>query len=297
MIHKYFSRQRVFSGHSKRGLFPMGALWVSLGGFMVFYLIPFFISAVYAFTDNPVRMHFVGAQNFIGLFQNRFFLLGFKNTILFMILAIPAGMFLSLLLALGIKKANHFSGVLTLLFLVPLVLPSATIAQFWLETYLRVWNGVRELFGGTRVMEMGEWGSRWFMVSVYVWKYTGYNMVLFQAGLYAIPEEYEQCAAVLGANIWQKFWYVTRVYMTPVSFIVFIMSFVNSFKIFREIYFVYGGYPAEGMYLIQHFMNSTLLSIHYHKLVCAVYILTMLIVTIVAVTFAGQRRVLQNLSD
>lgn len=281
----------------KRNLFLRVALWVSLLGFLGFYVVPFLISAFYAFTNNPIQKEFVGFRNFIELFGNRFFLLGLKNTLLFMLLAIPLGMVLSLLLAMGIRKVPRFSGILTLLFLIPLVLPSATIAQYWTELYVGILNGLRGLLGYGQLQQMGEWESRWFMVSVYIWKYMGYNTVLFQAGMYSIPEEYYQCASLLGAGAWQKFRHVTLVYLTPSFFIVFIMSFVNSFKIFREIYFVYGGYPAEGMYLLQHFMNSTLLSLNYQKLVSAVYLLTILVSAVVVAAFRTERRVSRNLTD
>lgn len=281
----------------KNNLFLKIALCISLFGFLGFYFIPFLVSAFYAFTNNPIQKEFVGFQNFIELFGNKFFMLGLKNTLLFMLFALPIGMVLALLLAMGIKKVHYFSGILTLLFLIPLVLPSATIAQYWTEFYMGILNALRSLLGYGQLQQLGEWESRWFMVSIYIWKYMGYNTVLFQAGLYSISEEYYQCASLLGAGSWQRFRHITLVYLTPSFFIVFIMSFVNSFKIFREIYFVYGGYPAEGMYLLQHFMNSTLISLNYQKLVSAVYILTLLVAIVVAATFRIEKRVSQNLVD
>lgn len=285
-VHKYF-----------RDRFLKVALWISLLGLFGFYIVPFLISAFYALTNNPIQKEFVGFRNFVELFDNSFFMLGMKNTLLFMLFAIPLGMVLSLLLAIGIKKVPIFSGILTLLFLIPLVLPSATIAQYWMELYVNVVNTFRSFLGYEQLTQMGEWGSRWFMISIYIWKYMGYNTVLFQAGIYSIPEEYYQCASLFGAGRWQLFRHVTLVYLTPSFLIVFIMSFVNSFKIFREIYFVYGGYPAEGMYLLQHFMNSTLLSLNYQRLVSAVYILTLLVAVVVVVSLKIERNISQNLAD
>lgn len=297
MEQEQLLKPRQLKERRRGNLFPAAALGISLLGFLGFYMVPFLISAYYAFTDNPIQKNFVGFQNFIDLFENRFFLLGLKNTIWFMAIAIPLGMVLSLLLAIGIKKVNIFSGFLTLLFLIPLVMPSATIYRYWLQIYSGVLNGLHSLSGLAPVHQFSEWESRCFMVVIFIWKYMGYNIVLFQAGLYGIPEEYYQCASVLGAGAWQKFRHVTLVYLTPSFFIVFIMSFVNSFKIFREIYFVNGGYPAEGMYLLQHFMNSTLLSLSYQKLVSAVYILTLLVSVVVIAAFRIERRVSQNLVD
>ena len=275
----------------------MGAFGISLLGFFGFYVIPFFTASFYVFTNNPIQRKFVGGENFIDIMNNRFFLLGLKNTLLFMAVAIPISMILSLLLAIGIKEIHFFSGIFSLLFLMPLVLPSASIAQYGIEHYMIFLNGIRKILGYGLLEQMGEWESRLFMVGIYIWKYVGYNMVLFQAGLYAIPKEYYHWASLLGAGKWQKFYYITLLYLSPSFFIVFIMSFVNSFKIFREIYFVYGGYPAEGMYLLQHFMNSTLLSLNYQKLVSAVYILTLLIAVVVIVAFKMEKYIAQNLTE
>lgn len=280
---------------SKHG-FSILALGISVGGFLCFYFLPFLGSFWYAVTNNPIQQEFVGAENFTKLLTNEFFLLGFKNTLYFMVLSIPIGMILSLLLALAVKQCRGFTGILTLLFLIPLVLPSASIAQYWWGLYLDVLNGIRSVVGMETVLELSVWESRFFMVSIYVWKFMGYNMVLFQAGLYGISEEYYQCASLFGAGVWQRFWHITRVYLTPSFFIIFIMSFVNCFKIFREIYFVYGGYPAEGMYLLQHFMNSTLISLNYQKLVSAVYLLTLLVAGIVIAAFGMERRVSRELT-
>ena len=284
-------------GQRKKSLFLMGALWASLGGVLVFYLLPFLASTVYAFTNNPIQKQFVGWKNFQALFHNSFFLLGLKNTLLFMALAIPSGMTVSLLLALWIKNQRRGVGILTLCFLLPLVLPSATIARTFLYFYTELLNFFRIMAGLAPLQKMSAWESRFLMVLIYLWKYSGYHMVLFQTGLYAIPEEYYQCAALFGAGKWQRFRMVTLVYLTPCFSLVFLMSFVNAFKIFREIYFLYGDYPGEGAYLLQHFMNSTLLSLNYQKLVSAVYVLTLLVTAVVLFVFQGEKRISRELTD
>lgn len=268
----------------KKNRFPIFALGVSGIGFSVFYLIPFLFSCIYAFTKNPIQKEFVGLKNFIELFENRFFLLGLKNTVVFMLIAIPLELILSLFLSLCLKKLAGAGKFFSVLFLIPLVLPSAAIADFWMGMFQDsiLWTGK---------------GAAFLTIMIYIWKNLGYNTVLFLAGLNAIPEEYYQCASVFGANGWQKFWNITFVYLTSAFFINFIMSFVNSFKIFREVYLLWHDYPPESVYLLQHFVNSTLLSMHYQKLVSAVYVLTGGIVLIVAVSFYLERRFYKKLSN
>lgn len=257
---------------SRDNAFPRFALLVSVIGFSVCYLIPFVTSAVYAFVNNPIQKKFVGFKNFIALFQNSFFLDGLRNTSLFMLFSIPLGMVTSLLLALVLQRYCNGGRFFLVLFLVPMVIPSAAVVDFW--------AGIFDKVG----MLNGD-GAFLLIVLIYVWKNLGYNTVLFLAGLSAIPQEYYQCAAVFGANSRQCFWKITMVYLTPAFFMTFLMSFVNSFKIFREVYLIWHEYPPENVYLLQHFVNSTLLSMHYEKLVSAVYVLTAGIVLFVLAAF------------
>lgn len=291
------SRKRHHRQYAKA--FPVFALSISLFGFSIFYLIPFAISLVYAFVENPVQMNFVGFRNFIELFQNKFFILGFKNTFIFMAFAIPLSMISSLLLALALKRLGRMGNLFSVIFLIPLVLPSATTVQFWMGIFADkgVLNGFLHRFG----LEGPSWlaGSYTMgvMIFIYIWKNLGYNTVLFLAGLHTIPEVYYSCASIFGASRWQRFRYVTLVYLTPTFFLVFIMSFVNSFKIFREVYLMQGEFPHESVYLLQYFVNNTLLSLNYHRLVSAVYVLTLVIVLVVVIAFKFEDRFSENLSD
>lgn len=268
----------------QKNAFPLTAFLVSVSGFAFFYLIPFVVSAVYAFTKNPIQKDFVGLKNFSSLFSNEFFLRGLSNTCLFMLSAIPVGMICSLLLALALQRLSKSNGiaaaVLTVFFLMPLVVPSAAVVNYWTK-----W-----------ISEDKAEYYFFIIVLIYVWKNMGYNAILFMTGLQGIPEEYYQCAAVFGANGWQQFWKITRVYLTPVFFLTFIMSFVNAFKIFREVYLIWHDYPPKEVYLLQHFVNSTLLSMHYEKLVSAVYVLTLGIVGVVGVAFLLERKYSRELS-
>lgn len=267
----------------QKNAFPLTGFLVSVSGVAFFYFIPFVVSAIYAFTKNPIQKDFVGLKNFSNLFSNEFFLQGLSNTCLFMLSAIPIGILCSLLLALALQRLSRkfamAGNILTVFFLVPLVVPSAAVVDFWTK-----W-----------IYEDKTQYAFWMIILIYVWKNLGYNAILFLTGLQGIPEEYYQCAAVFGANGWQQFWKITRVYLIPAFFLTFIMSFVNAFKIFREVYLIWHDYPPEEVYLLQHFVNSTLLSMHYEKLVSAVYVLTMGIVGVLGVTFLMERKYSKNL--
>lgn len=283
--------------HQRNRKFPVIALLVSVSGFAFFYLVPFVIASGYAFVDNPVRKKFVGLQNFRELFQNAFFLQGLSNMVRFMALAIPLGMVAALLLALVLKELPRWGNLLAVFFLIPLVVPSAAAVQFWGRVFAEegMLNTLLARFGLTGPAWLSGDSALWVIVVIYIWKNLGYNAVLFLTGLYAIPEEYYQCAAVFGANAWQRFRQITLIYLKPSFFLVLLMSFVNSFKIYREVYLIWNEYPPERVYLLQHFVNKTLLSLHYQRLVSAVYVLTAGIVLLVAFFCYRERKLADRL--
>jgi multiple sugar transport system permease protein len=137
--------------------------------------------------------------------------------------------------------------------------------------------------------------ARLVIVIVYLWKNIGYNMVLFLAGLQNIPVEYYESANMDGAGSWRKFTHITLICLTPTSFFIFIMSVINSFKVFRETYLISGAYPHDSIYMLQHFMNNMFSSLDYQKLTSAAFIMAAFIYVIVSVLFVFERRVSRSI--
>lgn len=277
---------------------PFLMLGVSLCGFLIFYMVPFLVSLIYALVNDPVRMDFVGVRNFVDLFRNEYFMRGLKNTLFFMIVSIPIGMVLSLLIAILVNKKTKWNEWFSFIFLIPLVIPSAATAFFWQNFFAKqgVFNHFLSLFG----IEGADWVQSQYgmfiMIGIFLWKNVGYNMALFISGLNSIPAEYYECASAEGAGKWWKFRKITWVYLTPTTFFVLIMSFVNSFKIFKEIYIMTGEYPPKQLYLLQHYMNHMFQSLNYPKLVSSVYILTIMIVLFVLCIFRIENHMSKSLS-
>lgn len=273
-------------------------LGISLLGFLAFYVIPFLISFAYVLVNNPIQMRFVGMGNFVELFQNEYFTRGLKNTFVFIVISIPLGMILSLGIALLVNKKSKWNEWFSLIFLIPLVIPSATTAFFWQNIFSKdgVLNNFLSLYGIQSVDWIQSKYGLLIMIFIFLWKNIGYNMALFVSGLNQIPEQYYECASVEGAGIWWKFREITIVYLTPTTFLVLIMSFVNSFKVFKEIYIMTGQYPPEQLYLLQHYMNNMFQSLNYPKLVSAVYVLTVIVIFFVVCIFKLENRVSKNLS-
>ena len=262
-------------------------------GFFCFYVLPFLFSLAYALVDNPISKQFVGLQNFVAVFQNKYFRLGLRNTLLFMLAGIPLNLALSLAAALVVNRMKRFRNALCLVFLIPLVIPSATTAFFW--TNLFAVNGpVNRLLGGSTNWLESPYGMLVILL-IFLWKNIGFNMVLFISGLGDIPPEYYEVAQISGAKPWQAFTRITLVYLTPTFFLTFIMSFVNSFRVFKEIYIITGDVPPTGLYVMQHYLNSTFMTLNYQKMVSAVYILTIGIILLIGVVFKWENRVSRDI--
>ena len=274
-------------------------LFASLFGFMFFYIIPFLISMFYAFIDNPLSKNFVGLNNYRELFSNKYFLRGLKNTIVFMSISIPLNIIISLGLAMILNKIKFFSKYLNLIFLIPLAIPSATTAFFWKQVFSL--NGVLNKFLYTLNFEPIDWlnskYSMYIIVFIFLWKNIGYNMILFIAGLNNIPKSYYECADMEGASSFQKFRIVTLTYLIPTFMLSLIMTFINSFKVFKEIFILTGDNPHENIYVLQHYMNNMFMSLNYPKLVSSISILITVITIFITVLYVFEGRVSKNLSE
>jgi multiple sugar transport system permease protein len=269
----------------------------SLIGFAVFFLIPFCIGFSYSLLDAPIDGTFVGLDNYVDLIGSEVFRRAAINTLLFTSISVPLNMLLSLLLAMLLNRSVYFRNWFRIGFLAPLVIPVASVVLVWqvvfdLNGSLNGWlAGI-----GYKPQDWMESGMAfWVVVIVYLWKNVGYNMVLFLAGLQNIPSEYYEAASIDGAGRFRQWRSITIVCLTPTSFFVFIMSIINSFKVFRETYMIAGEYPQERIYMLQHYMNNMFKSLDYQKLTSAAFLMAVVIVALVFVLFRVERRIAKSL--
>ena len=117
----------------------------------------------------------------------------------------------------------------------------------------------------------------WMLVLSYLWKNLGYTMVLWAAGLSAIPESCYEAAQVDGASSWQIFFQITLPNLRGTGYIIVVLSVLNSFKVFREAWLVAGDYPDESMYLMQHLYNNWFRELDFDK-IAAASVMTSLVV-------------------
>ena len=115
----------------------------------------------------------------------------------------------------------------------------------------------------------------------YVWKNLGYNVVLWMAGLTAIPDTLYEAARADGANNIQCFRYITMPNLMSTLYTITVLAFLNSFKVFREAYLVAGDYPHESMYLLQHLFNNWFRELSLDKMSAAAVVIALLILVLI----------------
>lgn len=262
----------------------------SLLGVGVFFILPFGVVVYYSLIDGVGSKNFVFLENFIKLFHNSAFLMAARNTLSFSVLAVPLAVVLSIVLALMLECRIPLKSEFRTFFLSPMMVPVASVVLIWqvLFNFNGTVNEFLLLFGADKIDWFQSDYSQIVVILLFLWKNLGYNMILFMAALSNIPRELLEVADVEGASEVYKFFAIKLRYLSPTVLFVTILSLINSFKVFREVYLLTGDYPYEKLYMLQHFMNNTFRSLDYQKLSAAAVIMAIVMVVLIALLFLAE---------
>ncbi len=265
-------------------------LFPSLLGVGVFFILPFGVVVYYALIDGPATKNFVFFDNFVKLFQNSAFRLAAKNTLTFSLMAVPLAVVLAVALALMLECRIPLKSEFRTFFLSPMMVPVASVVLIWqvIFNYNGTFNELLLVFGRDKIDWLQSNYAQVVVLLLFLWKNLGYNMILFMAGLANIPKELLEVADVEGASEAYKFFSIKLRYLSPTVLFVTILSLINSFKVFREVYLLAGSYPYDPLYTLQHFMNNTFGSMDYQKLSAAAVIMALVMVVIIALLFKAE---------
>lgn len=271
----------------------------SIAGVLLFFILPFFVVIYYSVVDNPINREFVFFDNYIKLFGNSAFMLAIKNTLRFSLIAVPAAVVLSLLLAVILDANIPFKTQFRTVFITPLMVPVASIVLIWQVIFHQngAFNELTALFGAAPVDWLKSDYSQIVIVTLYLWKNIGYNMILFMAALSNVPTDIIEVSTIEGANAVQRFFFIKLRYLSSSIFFVAILSLINSFKVFREVYLLTGDYPYDSLYLLQHFMNNTFRTLDYQKLSTAAIIMCLAMIIIIGIMLIIDNRIGRNLDE
>ena len=242
----------------------------NLLGVLYFSLLPMLQVLLRSF-QSAIGGKWVGVQNYLTVMNNAAFQRAVANTGKFTAVCIPLLIVLSLALAVLLYSIPGIGSTLRSIFLMPLAVPAASVVLVWKVLFHEngLINGALLTLGGTEVNWMASSAAFWMLVISYLWKNLGYTMILWTAGLSAIPEGIYEAAQVDGAGKWQAFLYITLPNLKGTAYTITVMSLLNSFKVFREAWLVAGDYPHESMYLLQHLYNNWFRELDFDKIASA----------------------------
>lgn len=275
---------------NKDRLRDLAFIFPSALGVLIFFILPFFVIVYYSLINNPIQHKFVFLDNFIALWNNSAFRIAARNTALFSLMAVPLSVVLSLLLAELLEARIPLKSQFRTFFLSPMMVPVASVVLIW-QVLFSSKGTVNELiafFGAEPVDWLKSEYALVVVLFLFLWKNIGYFMILFMAALNNIPRQMLEAAELEGAGPWSKFIHITLRYLFPTILFVAILSLINSFKVFREVYLLTGKYPVDSLYMLQHFMNNTFASLDYQKLSAAAILMALVMVIIIALLFVAE---------
>lgn len=238
-----------------------------LVGVLLFYGIPMGQVLVRSFR-SPLGDQWVGLENYETVVHNAAFQTAFHNTVRFTLVCIPALILLGLGVAMALYRMKRVGGALRSAFLMPMAVPAASVVLVWKGLFFDrgLINGWLQALGLTGIGWMDTGAAFWMLVLSYLWKNLGYTVVLWTAGLAAIPESLYEAAKVDGADGWQCFRWITLPSLKGTGATIAVLSLLNSFRVFREAWLVAGDYPHQSMYLVQHLYNNWFRELSYEKI-------------------------------
>jgi multiple sugar transport system permease protein len=223
-------------------------VWVPVGSVLYF--------SVHDWSFLNVKNTFIGLGNFTKMVNDEWFWLSVKNNIIVMAVMVGVGVPLSLTIASGlVQLSQRARAVFTTFYFTPVV-TSVVVAAL-------IWGWIYDGSGaGLLNWALSFFGFRprgWILlpatvipaVSVMlVWKWLGYNVVIFVAALLDIPREMYESARVDGANPWQLFRHITLPLVRPAMLFVAVITMINSFQVFAPIWVLMGRSGFKGAYVL-----------------------------------------------
>ena len=225
-------------------------------GYILFYIAPFLVILYH--TVSRGSLGFVGLDNFLDIFRNRTFKLASGNTVKFLAVGLPLILVLGFAIALLLKQqAKRFpilKSVVMLPYVMPVVGTMILVDVIFTETGLL--SRLVEALGWNVPLWLESEHAFWIVILLYLWKNTGYCVVLLLSGLNAIPESHYDAASIDGASGFGKLRYITVPQMWYSVFFAGVFSLINAFKCFREIFLIGGTHPHDSIYILQHYINN-----------------------------------------
>ena len=263
----------------------------SLAGILLFYLIPFGQVVSYSFQKTTADGSFAGFQNYKEVLNSGAFQKAFGNTMIVSFIGTFFAILISFSIALLVYNSKRRMRVVKASAVLPLMIPSA--ATVLLIRFVFGESGfisrLSTVVTGYPMDVFRTEGGLIVAVLLFLWKYTGYFMLLFLGGLLTVPKEEIEAAKMDGASMLRIVFSVIIPHISPSIFFIFLLAFMNSFRVFREIYLSFGDYPYDSIYLISHYLNNSLHHLSYQKMSAAAILIALVVILISVILWVAER--------
>jgi multiple sugar transport system permease protein len=262
--------------------------------FGVFLALPILASFFLSFTSfglrdlqNPIGTTFVGLKNYVDLLSDGRFWSALLNTVYFVVVGVPVTLALGLLIANALNRGiRRFRTAFRVGYYLPVITSIVAIAVVWRFLLNPDVGLINMLLGG-----IGIKGPAWLadpvfampsIIAMAVWRNLGFAMVVFLAGLQAIPTSLYEAAAIDGAGRWQSFRYVTIPMLRPTILFMTVITTIGYLQLFEEPFVMTGGGPLDKTLSVTMYMYQEGFRFFHQGYASAIAYVLFVIVAIVA---------------
>ena len=258
---------------------------------MAFCIIPIFMSGYFSFTSYNIMTppKFVGLENYEKVFQDGYVADAAKNTLLYVLMTVPAQTILSLVFAafLAYKMQNKTGGFLRSVMFIPVIASAVTAGTIWriiLNTEGGLLNNILNFFHLDSVNWLGSTKTALISICIVaVWKNVGYFLVIYYAGIMGISKDLYEAAKVDGATSIQQFFKITLPMLKPITYLVVTLGIIWSFQVFDLAYLMTGGGAGRATVTLVMGIYNAAFKQYKMGYACAMAMLLLLIVVIINV--------------
>ena len=282
-------RKRGLSIKAKDAL--QGYLFItpSFLSLIVFMLIPILASFVISAFDWGILTTptFNGLDNYRNLFHDEIFLIALKNTLKWVVIYVPLSIVTSFILALAMDMPLKGIGVFRGIFYLPVVAPLVVISLLFVWLYNEEFGAINFIFSLIGIPAVG-WLTdiRISLISIAlmsVWKWAGYNMLIFLSAMQGIPNSLFEAAELDGITPLKKLFYIKIPLLMPSIYFVLLTCVIDAFQIFTEVYIMTAGGPGYSTHTVSYYIWASAFKYSHMGYACAMSVVMFVIIMIVTV--------------
>jgi sn-glycerol 3-phosphate transport system permease protein len=220
-----------------------------------------FVESVFSTPRGRRPAVFIGADNYVTLWNDPVFWRAMENNAIYAAATIPASVVIALLMALAVNRAIPGRPLLRMAYFTPTMLPMIAVANIWLFFFTPdygLFDRIVGIFGFGRTNWLGDPGTALgAMIVVAVWKEAGFFMIFYLAALQAMPPVLREAAGLEGSSAWNFFRRVTLPLLMPTTLFVLVNAVINAFRVVDHIVVMTRGGPNNATTLLLYYIFET----------------------------------------